>query len=292
VTETTVKIHAFRILRPDGSPPLEESIQQVANQRQLDRRVRSVGNKRIRAETVSHDNALGVYLMDMVWFRETHGPGKGSLARPVEGHEYEPDEYPTEDTAALYDPETRHLIVQYNHQGVRVGSLLDYFARYSADRPAAFEPQILLDERTHDRFANRIASRRIDISIAPQELTTEEWDDDVAVGPALRAGHASNARRASIQLSMGRERGTLAQGIERSLERIDRLIRGGESDGFHRVHVGVLEQVDAGVETLDLLNQRLTYEQTMELAEDRRIPRRDRWQALRVAFRNWRDRFV
>lgn len=292
MSDATVKFHAFRILRSENSPALELAIQAVANQRHLERRVRRLGNKRIRAETVTRDPDLGVYLMDLVWFRESHGPGKGSLDRPVEGHEYEPDEYPTEDTAALYDPESRHLIVQYNHQGVRVGRLLDYFAHYDPDNPAGYEPQILLDESTHERFANRVASRRIDISIAPQELTADEWSDDVAVGPALRAGHASNARRASIQLSMGHERGALARGIDRSLERIDQLIRGGDAEGFHRVHVGVLEQVDAGVETLDLLNQRLTYAQVMALGEDRRIPRRVRWAALKVAFRNWRDRFV
>lgn len=230
--------------------------------------------------------------MDMVWFRESHGPGKGSLDRPVEGHDYNPDEYPTEDTAALYDPSSRHLIVQYNHQGVRVGALLDYFARYNTNQIGVYEPQILLDEQTHERFANRVASRRIDISIAPQELTEEDWNDDVAIGPALRASHASNARRASIQLSMGHESGTLSRRLEDSLERIQNLIQRGRTEGFRRVHVGVLNELDASVETLDLLSERLTYERSMELDEHRRIPRNDRWQALRAAFDSWKDRFV
>lgn len=290
--EATVKFHAYRVRRMENSVALDHLIEQVARQRNLEHRVRRNHGKRIRAETINRDGDLGVYLMDMVLFRESHGPGKASLDRPVEGHEYAPDEYPTEDTAALYHPESGHLIVQYNHQGVRVGALLDYFARYNDDVPAAFEPQVLLDEHTHERFENRQASRRLDISIAPQELDRQEWDGNVAIGAALRAGQESNARRASIQLSMGHEGGFLNQSVEEALARIYQRIRRGETDGFYRVHVGVLEDIDTKIETLDLLHERLTLERSMELAEDKRIPRSERWRALKVAFRSWRDRFV
>lgn len=292
MAEAKVKFHAFRIFHVDGSAPLEEVIAEVSKQKDLEKRLRKLNGRSIRAEEISWDDEYGVWLIDLVWFRETHGPGKGSFTRPVQGHEYDADEYPTEDTAALYDPQSRHLILQYNHQGVRVGSLLEYFARYHAEAANAYGPEILLDSQTGEKFQGRVATKKFELTIAPQELDLDDWRQDPAINDGIRAGQETNARRVKISCSMDRGQGALSQVMDSTLNKLFRLIQRGENQGIEGLRVGVLEHVDATIETLDLIGQRLTFEKTLQLAPDRRIPRKDRWHTLKSAFRLWRDKFA
>lgn len=292
MAEATIKVHAFRIQHAPGSVPLEQAIEDVSQQPDLAARLRNVGDRSIRAEDIEWDEDYGVWLMDLVWFRETHGPGKGSFDRPVRGHQYEDDEYPTEDTGALFDPQTSHLIIQYNHQGVRIASLLEYFARYNAEAASAYNPEVLLDSGTAQKFEGRAATKKFELAIAPQELTLEEWRHDVGISEAIRAGQETNARRVKIVCSMGRQQGALSEAADAVLDKLWGRVQTGDRDGIDTLRVGVLEHVDATLETLDLIGQRLTLERTWGLDAHRRIPRTDRWRTLKIAFRQWRERFA
>ncbi len=90
-------------------------------------------NSSVRIEkltTRSNDAACETYkLVDFVKFRDTHGPGKASRIHALSDIDFAPDEYFGEETAALYVPETRWFLVQYNHYGVRSSAMAAYFSR-------------------------------------------------------------------------------------------------------------------------------------------------------------------
>ena len=284
------KFYPYKVTRIDKSKPLEKIIDRVSKVSSLEKRVRKVDGRPIRAEKVSWDKGLNCWLMDFVLFRDGHGPGKASFSTPMQGHTYKLGEYPCEDTAALFHPKSSHLIVQYNHQGVRVGALVDYLSNYDADEANGYDLSVLYDHAAMDRFKSRQGSKSLEVTIAPMEMTASDWDADTPIGSGLRAGQKADAPYVSLKFSMRNRRGVLGQVVEGQMKKLAQMIGRGDTQGIERVKAGVVKSIDAKTEVIDLMTERLNFARSLSISAERRIPRSERWSCLRAAFKTWKDR--
>lgn len=288
-TKTRVKFHPYKVKRLDKAARLEKIIKDIKGSSSLKARVRNVSGRSIRVESVSWRKDIQCWLLDFVLFRDGHGPGKASFTNPIQGHSYKAGEYPAEDTAALFHPKTSHLIVQYNHQGVRVGSAIQYLMSYRADQTNAYDVEVLYDQSAIDRFNNRAGSKLLTVKVAPQELKASDWDGDTPIGSGVRSGQKAGAKEVTISMTMGRQKKFLGSVVETQLNRLKRLIGNGKTDGILSVKVGVAASLDAAMETIDLMSERLEFARELELGPDRRIPRSERWNCLIAAFNKWKS---
>jgi hypothetical protein len=282
------KVHAFRVARINGSPSLDDLLDEVEGDA-LGARVRTIYGTDLRIEHI--ERRQGTWYMDFGKFRDEHGPGKASRATPIEGFEFDGDEAFCEETACLYQPTSGHLLVQYNHYGARAGSIQEYFNTYSHDEAYAIELQPRYDDDAYRRFSDRAASKRLTIGIDPRFLNENDRAAGLPLAQALDLGNESNGTKIEITISVGKARNRwLSEPIERFLERLPAVINR-NPDAVTKLKVGVVETLDSAVETIDLIAQRLSKEFTdLIIDDDHRYPREDRYVRLRRAWNLWRGR--
>lgn len=154
-----MKIHAYKVESVDGSRPLEEVLRLIEEEESLRERIRLINQVELRAESVSQQNRL--WLMDFVRIRTSHGPGKVGRDSEVEGFEFEEEEGFGEETAALFDPESGYILVQYNHFGVRAGAIADYLSAYDGTEGSLYTFKPKYDEDVERRLLNHGITRKI-----------------------------------------------------------------------------------------------------------------------------------
>ena len=284
-----MKVHAFGVSPVESCEPLEVLLQEISAC-SLPDRVRSVGSNDYRVEDIRKKD--GFWLVDFVKFREEHGPGAASKATPVRGFDFEENEVFSEETAMLYDPKTKHAVLQYNHYGARVGSIQEYFNCFADDEIYVYEFRPKYDEDAERRFKQRAATRNITFAIDPRFLNQKDREKGTALAQAIEIGESSNGARVELTISAGHERKRyLSKFIDKTAVAL-KLKAENSPDAVPKLQVGILPNLDSAVETVDLIAQRLslTFEK-IEVGEDLRFPRKARYKALRRAFNGWKKLF-
>lgn len=281
-----IKVHAFGINHAGDCDPLETILNDI-NEDALAERVRSISNTDIRVESIEQRN--GFWLFDFAKFRDEHGPGKATRQTPIVGFEFMENEVFCEETAALYDPTTRHMIVQYNHYGVRAGAIECYLSEYNGPDNGWYEFRPKYDQDAENRFNRRQATRKLSFSIDPRMLNEQDRVAGTALSQAIDIGNQSNASKIEVTITVGRERrNVLSEYADRTAVAL-KLKSEENPNAVPRLQVGILENLDSTVEVVDLIEQRLFREFTdIQLGPDRRYPREERYQALIRAHRGWR----
>jgi hypothetical protein len=196
-----LKVHAFGIRLHDKSGDLEDLLAQIKSDK-LSARVRTVGYSDMRIEDVIFKD--GLWFFDFGKFREQHGPGKASKSTPVEGFSFKKGEVFCEETACLYIPKSRHLIIQYNHHGARVGKIQDYLNSYDPNNAYTFELIPKYDETAERKFRNRAATKKIIFEIDPRFLNQTDKESGTALTQALDLGQQSHGEKVELVISAGK----------------------------------------------------------------------------------------
>ena len=102
-------------------------------------RIRRISNNEMKLEQVI--KWAGCFIMDFCKHRDS-GPGRAKRDREVQGFGLDKDEAFGEMTAALYDPETHFLVIQYNHYGPRPGSIGKYLSHFGNYPPVKLKPRL------------------------------------------------------------------------------------------------------------------------------------------------------
>lgn len=98
----------------------------------MEDRIQRISNNEMKLERIIKE--VGCFIMDFCKHRDS-GPGRAKRDREIQGFELGEDEAFGEMTAALYDPTTHFLVIQYNHYGPRPGSIGKYFSHFG-NRPS------------------------------------------------------------------------------------------------------------------------------------------------------------
>lgn len=282
-----MKVHAYRVRRHQNSAPLEQLLRQI-EVTPLVRRDRRLGHVEVRCEAVRR-RRNGTWFMDFVRLRFDHGPGRVHRSRPIRGFNLRQHEGFGEETAALYDPVSHYMLIQYNHHGVRAGKIQEYICEFVHDPPYAFELIPKYDEETERRLQRKTIFRRLDFKIATRGMNAGDRRAGIALTDAIEMGNRFGAEDITISLSAGRgrPRGLIVQSVTEALNWLRRS-HGLDPDSVSRIVVTGRDAIDSETEILDLLAQRLITEfQDLPVGRDLRYPRNARWSALERARIGW-----
>jgi hypothetical protein len=282
-----IKIHPYSVVNGRESESLEEIIQRISTD-VLDTRSRSINFTQIRAEDIQiNENHAFV---DFVKMRGTHGPGRASELSAISGFNFEPGERFAEETALLYDFGLNVVFIQYNHHGVRVGSVSEYFSSYSNNprNSITFLPKLRHDAER--RLLSKNIFKSIEISAAPAML--QQSDNDLAVDSALTM-MAQSSEAAKIKITLGANRrkndSLNLQAAHNTIKWIRRMIgRGAISSAKIRAR----DDLDSDIELIDMIAERLYWNQQINVGPDLRWPREQRYNALQEARRNLSRFFI
>lgn len=283
----TMKVHAFGVNEQQGN--MVALLTEISNT-PLENRHRGVGAREVRVEHIERQDN-GLWAIDFGSFRGGSGPGKASLETPIEGININDDQDFVEETACLFDPNSNHLIVQYNHYGAKIGAIQEFFNTFNNQGNFYFDFIPAYDADTEQKFENRQANRRIKFAIDPRMFDEGDFQRGTPLASAIKMGQDTNSARLELNISVSRARTSrlsqLTDGILASLKRKAE----DDPDAVSKLEVGI-EGLDGRLQVLDLIGQRLLRTFDIELGNDRRLPRANRYQALEVALAGWRNRFV
>ncbi|MBB6245692.1 DUF6731 family protein [Rhodanobacter sp. A1T4] len=288
MTTAKIYIHAFKVSKTANSVPLETLINTISNHRISDR-IRTVITSSVRIDRVKTDpiNASGEKLtyIDFVKLRDTHGPGKASKDVAVNDIALAPDEYFGEETAALYIPQKKWLITQYNHYGVRPSAMAGYFSSYAANQANSYELTIKLDPDAQRRFLAANEVRRFEMALDLTKMRAKDRQQGIGLGTIAAIGADLDGAKLKITISVGTERKRRLTG--RVKDALTQMIQ--HTDMVTSAQIAGRETPDGHIEVVDLLDEKLVTESHITIGPGRRLDQNERFRALAWAWSNWRN---
>lgn len=288
MSKANLKIHLFRVNPWEGAEQLHDLLARI-NDTALEDRIRHCGGGDYRLEDITPPAAGGsLWELNFVRLRSDHGPGKVSLTEPLAGFDMTEDDFFGEDTAVLYDQNTRYAVVQYNHWGVRPRAIEQYLSAYREDVNNIYALRVKLDLNAERKYQDQAIQRRVEIGI---DLTKMQGAD-------------LHARRSLTQLAeIGRELGadrlyltvTVASGArENSLRNEAKQMvtsamhwLGGNRDALRTLKSYGASDGNKPYEEIDLLEEKLEHNEEVDVGLDRRIALPNRIRALKRAKAAW-----
>ncbi|MEH6564582.1 MAG: DUF6731 family protein [Halopseudomonas sp.] len=282
-----MKIHAFKVEKNDGSDDLNDVLKAIDAEQDLEKRMRLISQSEVRVDSIEYNG--GLWYLDFVKFRATQGPGKARRKAQVEGFAFAKGESFGEETAAMYDPHTGYMLVQYNHAGVRGGTIERYLSEYEerSNNVYTFCPKF--DTDTERRLLKKAIKKKLSFKIDVTEMDAEDIKRGVALSDAVALGRDCEAGMVTIELAAGGDkrnglRGTVAAKLTALKDLASR-----NPAAVKSLKVSGKNDVDDAVEVLDLLKQRLYIQfDDIRPGADLRLPLAERWKGLDRARNGWK----
>ena len=202
-----------------------------------------------------------------------NGPGRVHPAQPIQGFAFNPGEQFGEETALLYVERTKRMLIQYNHNSVRAGSIQQYLNLFHANPDHAHFLDVMIDPNAMRRLQQKQQFHRVELSIAVEKLTPSDRQRGLSVMAAIDATQDLGARNLEISFSMGhgRNAGMKKEKVDGLMNWVMHLLRR-NPDALSKAKMSGKENIDGVSEVLDLLHQRLTFDAgELDISNDRRI---------------------
>lgn len=223
--------------------------------------------------------------------RTSHGPGKVGRDTEVEGFDFDEDEGFGEETAALYDPSSRYILIQYNHFGVRAGVIADYLSAYDESKTNLYTFKPKYDDDVERRLNNQRITRKLIVGLDISKMSAQDRQRGRSLSEAIEYGRNIDGDKIKIEVSVQRDRkgGLLQTYVDECLTAV-RGILGQNPEAVTKLEVAGKEDVDSITEVLDLVGHRLFVEfNDLKIGSDLRFPRSERWSALERARSGWKQ---
>ena len=283
-----MRIHFFTIEvenSPDDLPAVFERLRESP----LADREKEINNKPVFLETCDQGRN-GSYELNFTQRRVQNGPGYSKRGEFTTDFFLEEDAGFGEQTAAIWS-ESGHLVVQYNHYGVRISTIREYLQSFLRPNPDGIFPALSLDPvvatDAYVRLRNSREQTRFKCAIDVNRLAMAADANDVPLQSLLQLGNETNAGKVTLTLTLGHgPRGRSLLGIR---EFVDRLRRNNLAD---RIEVNARNNVDGRIEVLDLLEQREMRQvpnTELNFTQGGRCDYESRIAALRREFNRWQQ---
>ena len=275
-----MKIHPYSVRLSEGTQPLVQVLDHIRAEN-ISMRLRTVGPE-LKAEDILTRN--GLYYMDFVRMRFRGGPGRASRTAQIQGFQFQRDEAFGEETAALYDPGTGFIFVQYKHEGIKAAHIAQYLSNYIPTAQNNYEFHACLDPDVLAKLRRKRIFRKIDFTVASGPVTHRERQQGVSMKRALVHIGESGAQSISVSVSMAHEH----TGMDRSwVNETLNLLRSnisGDQGSVSTLRVYAKDDPTTPTEILDLIANRLYKDYELEpSAVDLRYPRDARYHLLETA---------
>lgn len=286
--DARVHFHCFKVKAAAPNARSLESLIDVISRDALDKRIRN-GGVRLDSIRKVKNTTTGVrkWYLEFTRIRDTAGPGKTTYQDPVEDLALNDDEHFGEETAVLFLPDSNHLIVQYNHHGVRPSTMQNYFNKYLDNEASAFELAVVLDADAEQRFKKQKQTTRVTVGVNLNALTAEDRRSGNALLDALNTGEQFGAANAVLTISVGRSKQNTLTG------RIRGLVGGLLETSKNAVTSAIVsgrESPEGKVEAIDLVHHKLVHTVDISPGPGRRLPFNSRKHALNQAYNLWSRR--
>lgn len=290
-----MKIQKFRVARHSRNvPKLGDLLTQIEGDA-IANRTRTINGVKFRLDNVVLDQATGLWLLNFVRNRTGHGPGRFHATQSIQGFTFASGESFGEDTAALYDPTTRYMYIQYNHIGVRHSAMAAYLSMYSGHEPG-YRIAPKLEHDAERRFQNQDVTRRIEIGFDLTKMSAADRIQGNSLTEAAEIGQGYSADKLFLTLTISKRdpRKSLREIKDDVLAVLPfagllkaRAYGGDEPETT--VTIGKKgnrkEKVaKAEFEPIDLLEELIETEVSIGLGGDFRMPLQSRYDALKSAF--------
>jgi hypothetical protein len=288
--ERRLKAHAYHIV-PRGQVSLQQVFEHIEGV-SLRQRLKVVSGVPMRLEFCAKQGRY--WLLDFTLIRRK-GPGRASPTTPVVDFDLAEDEGFGEETAAVYNPSTGFMVLQYNHFGPRQPRIQSYLYRHGLvvaghaeqeELPGGqfgFDLHPVLTIEAADRLENLGIVKTISASFRVPGILARPEARRRSLSGLLDMPLMGGAQTVQFQISAGR-------GKEASLapSRVKQAVRDLLSvrEEITALSIVAKENEDAPREPIDFLDARLEAEVTVPLV-GRRYPRAERLAALRQTFETW-----
>lgn len=286
------RVNLFKLRTGEGSASLEGALIRI-NGVPIDQRTRKIGYQECRLEVIKHPTTSHPYwLLDFCKLRYDGGPGRASPRLPIQSFDLAADEGFAEETAALYDPATDHLAIQYNHHGPRSGVMAAYLSSFDEERPNDFEFLLRLNPDTQARLDSKRVFTKFECKVAPAELSREFKRNNIAFVSALTSTQrqlggdtvsvtVSLDARSGRTLDLGKWLGVVKNLATREPEAVRTLIISGRDSS------------DSDIDHVDLISERIEHAYAdIEMDAGRRYVLGSRWKALQRSFSGWKQQRI
>lgn len=288
----SIKIHLYQIIVGPNTPPIT-TVFAEAQATQLPQRLRTLGNNEVRLETILPPGGIAnptpYWFLDLTRLRFAHGPGKASRTHPVVGFPLTANEGFGEETAALYDPTTGYMLLQYNHHGVRAPSIRDYFSFFNTGQSRSYEFRVKLDQAAEAKLAQKQIITKIHFKVAPAAMTQTQRAANVGLGRALELNDSLSGQSVEIIVSSGQRRNSMLSNLnaQRMISGLRNLLSVNDSV-VEKFEVSGKGSAEDRAEAIDMLSPK--FEKKIDgivMGPDRRYTQQSRWNALLRARNTW-----
>lgn len=284
-SKKTFTVHLYQVITADKSKPLADLLEEVEGL-SLEQRIRKINDREMRLEHVSK-NDKGLWHLDFGLLRFDNGPGRASKKTPVTDFDLKIGEGFGEETAAIYDPVSGYLALQYNHFGARVSAIAAYLSTLD-EKPNSYEFRLSLDDSAVARLKKKTIFTKIEMKVAPGKLSKAFKENNVSLYSAL----------AAQQKEFGGDIVTVVVGLEKnsnkSLSIANKItsllgLASDEPDAVSTLQVSGKDSQTASIDLVDLLEEsRTTQFKDLPLSSGLRYPLSDRFNRLQRAFNGWK----
>jgi hypothetical protein len=282
--------HAFTIVANENSLPMTD-ILELIERTKFAKRHRLINTGEYRVE-VCEKLGDGLWFVDFGKIRQGHGPGAASRKTKTRGFDFKGDEKFCEETACLIDTNKNFMVVQFNFNGARPGTMSDYFSCFDEGGANAYSLNPKYDDDVLRKFEERKLTKSLDYSIDSREFTAEDKKRGKSLTHALSMADEADGAMLSIKVSAGRSK---KRGLNKTADNFIKFLRIKSVENPHAVtnlKVGFMSDFDAKVEIVDLIAQRLVVTfKDLVLGADNRISVDERKRALLRAYNSWKGLF-
>ena len=282
---TQVKIDFYQVTMPAGAGiPFEGLLRQVDSSSKDETRNVDVRGAPVRLQHASPDK--GLWEGEMLRIRMASLPVKAKLTGTIRRLDFEDDEGIGEETAFLYYPAWRILLLQRNQHGVAASSLARYF-----DNRGGFADGIVLSPILQSdalaRLGQMATFRTLALRVAPLGHPDALKNQGHGLGGMIDLLKEVDAPQVTVSLEMGRQRGSLSvKGVVRMAS--DLLRRSVDGGMVEKIEISGRTE-DEQTQVFDLLQLRMQEVSDVTPSRDRRVAYPTRQAILRRAWEQRRE---
>ncbi|MFO1159323.1 MAG: DUF6731 family protein [Reyranellaceae bacterium] len=284
-----MRIHAIHV-EPRGEARLGDVLTHIESL-SLRRRLQTVSGTPMRLESVNRSGRF--WLLDFALIRP-NGPGRAASSAPIVDFDLNADEGFGEETAALYDPRSNYMSLQYNHFGPRQARIEAYLNRFASaldddheESELGFDLDPVLTADAADRLSHMQIVKSIEATIHVPGIAARPESRRRSLSSLLEVPVVGHAQTVSIQVSAGRRRHQ-SLSIPQVRRAISELL--GMRDDVRTLSIVAKESEDGPREPIDFLEARLEMDiELRAIDRGRRYPLEERIAVLRQAFDLWRE---
>lgn len=237
-------------------------------------------SKVVRLQRVEKHGAL--WFGDFVGIGTKRGAKKADTTGHLEMLQFEDEEGLGEESAFLYDPTTRVLILQSNRLAATPASVIFFFQKIALGM-GAIDLLPVMNQSGLDQFSRFQSVSSFRVGIAKMNLGTAFANKDHSAARLAGIAEELDAPRINLEVTVGRAWRKRGLSLEGLTQMVSELFSAKNSVELQKLEVtGKTEDDD--FEALDLMTQRLSDISMVEPDEGRGVTRGLRWHLMQEAY--------